>query len=277
MNRPRRALLSPGGIAGIILAGLPAAVAGLAVVWTPYSPVAMDFDLRFASSSWHHWLGTDQFGRDEASRLMAGASASMLVALATVTVATFAGSILGALAGYFLGWLDAVLRLVTDSLLAFPGILLAVAIMMALGQTRYGIILALGLAYFPTVFRVVRGHVLSLARREFVEASRAMGNSSAFTIYRHVLPNCRSPLIVLATSMFGWVILAESALSFLGLGVPPPTPTWGNMLAESRAYMDDDALLSILPGLCISAALLGVNLLGDHLRDRFDPRMRDVR
>ncbi|WP_019401485.1 ABC transporter permease, partial [Chelatococcus sp. GW1] len=141
---------------------------------------------------------------------------------------------------------------------------------------KYGIILALGLAYTPSVARIVRGTVLSLREREFVEASRVMGNSEIFTVMRHVLPNCIAPLTVLATSMFGWVLLSESALSFLGLGVPPPAPTWGNMLASSRSFIAQAVWLGIFPGLCISLTLLGINLLGDALRDRLDPRMRGV-
>jgi peptide/nickel transport system permease protein len=142
------------------------------------------------------------------------------------------------------------------------------------GANKYGIVFALGLAYTPSVARVVRGTVLSLREKEFVEASRVMGNSELFTMVRHVLPNCIAPLTVLATSMFGWVILAESGLSFLGLGVPPPAPTWGNMLSASRPFMAQAVWLGVLPGLCISLTLLGINLLGDALRDRLDPRMR---
>jgi peptide/nickel transport system permease protein len=177
------------------------------------------------------------------------------------------------LTGFMRGWLDRVLMAVNDALLAFPGILLALALMAIIGPNKYGIILALGLAYTPSVVRIVRGTVLSLREREFVEASRVIGNSEAYTMARHVLPNCIAPLAVLATSMFGWVILSESALSFLGLGVPPPAPTWGNMLSASRPYMESASWLSIAPGLCIALTLLGVNLLGDALRDRLDPRM----
>src|SRR5690606_30459406 len=130
------------------------------------------------------------------------------------------------------------------------------------------------LAYTPTVVRIVRGAVMSLREREFVEASRVMGNSNAYTMLRHILPNCIAPLTVLATSMFGWVLLAESALSFLGLGVPPPAPTWGNMLASGRPFISQAVWLAIFPGLCISLTLLGINLLGDALRDKLDPRMR---
>jgi peptide/nickel transport system permease protein len=163
-----------------------------------------------------------------------------------------------------------------NALLAFPGLLLALGLLAVVGANKYGIILALGLAYTPSVTRIVRGTVLSLREKEFIESSRVLGNSELYTMFRHVLPNCVAPLTVLATSMFGWVVLAESALSFLGLGVPPPAPTWGNMLAAARPFMAQASYLSILPGLAIALALLGINLLGDAVRDRLDPRMRGV-
>lgn len=262
------------GVLGVVLIGTLMALAIVSIWWTPFNPLEMNFDLRFAAPSAQHWLGTDEFGRDELSRVMAGASTSMLVAAATVMTAVVVGTIIGSIAGYFPGWFDRLVRVLSDSLMAFPGILLALGVMLVIGRNRYGIVIALGLAYIPTVLRVVRTSVLSMKHRGFVEASRLMGNSEIYTMFRHVLPNCVSPLVVLATSMFGWVILAESALSYLGVGVPPPAPTWGNMLAASRPYMDGHAWLSVLPGICIACAMLGVNLLGDRLRDRLDPRMR---
>ena len=172
------------------------------------------------------------------------------------------------------GWIDRVVMTFNDALLAFPGILLALGLLSVFGANKYGIILALGLAYTPSVARIMRGTVLSVRELEFVAASRVIGNGTAYTLFRHILPNCLAPLTVLTTSMFGWAILAESALSFLGLGVPPPAPTWGNMLASSRPYLGQAAWLGIFPGVCIALALLGINLLGDTLRDRLDPRMK---
>jgi peptide/nickel transport system permease protein len=249
------------------------ATALTAVFWTPAEPLKVNIRARLQPPSALHLLGTDEFGRDVLSRIMSGTGTSVLIALLTVTFAVAFGAVLGVLTGYVRGWLDRVLMSVNDTLLAFPGILLALALMAIIGPNKYGIILALGLAYTPVVVRVVRGTVLSLREKEYVEASRVIGNSEAYTMARHVLPNCIAPLAVLATSMFGWVILSESALSFLGLGVPPPAPTWGNMLSASRPYMESAAWLSIAPGLCIALTLLGVNLLGDALRDRLDPRM----
>jgi peptide/nickel transport system permease protein len=204
---------------------------------------------------------------------MAGAATSVLVSVLTVTFAVMIGAVIGVITGYLRGWTDRIIMAVNDALLAFPGILLALAVMIVTGANKFGIVLALGIAYIPSVVRVVRGTVLSIREREYIEASRVIGNSELYSMARHVLPNSLAPVAVLATSMFGWVLLAESALSFLGLGVPPPAPTWGNLLAASRPYMESAAWLSIAPGICIALTLLGINLLGDSLRDRLDPRM----
>jgi peptide/nickel transport system permease protein len=267
---------APNALIGGTTIGVVAVAALIGAVWTPYDPLAIDFIARLAPPGGAHWLGTDEFGRDVLSRLMAGASTSAWISLLTVILAVGAGTALGVFTGFVRGWVDRVLMAFNDALLAFPGILLALGLLAVFGANKYGIIFALGVAYTPSVARVVRGTVLSLREREFVEASRVMGNSEAYTMWRHILPNCIAPLTVLATSLFGWVLLAESALSFLGLGVPPPAPTWGNMLAASRAFIAQAAWLGIFPGLCISLTLLGINLLGDAVRDRLDPRMRGV-
>ena len=258
---------------GGTLVGLVAVTAITAAIWTPFNPLAVNLRAKLKPPSAMNWLGTDEFGRDVLSRIMAGAEASVTVAVLTVLFAVIAGALLGTVTGFLRGWTDRIIMAVNDALLAFPGILLALGLMVVVGASKYGIILALGLAYTPSVVRVVRGTVLSIREREYVEASRMIGNGEAYTMLRHVLPNCVAPVAVLATSMFGWVLLAESALSFLGLGVPPPAPTWGNMLASSRPYMESATWLGIAPGLCIALTLLGVNLLGDFLRDRLDPRM----
>jgi peptide/nickel transport system permease protein len=244
-----------------------------AVFWTPFDPLRVNLRARLQPPSSLYWLGTDEFGRDVLSRIMAGAGTSVVMALLTVALAVGVGVVVGCVAGYLRGWNDRVIMAVNDALLAFPGILLALAMMIVLGANKSGLVLALGLAYIPSVVRVVRGTVLSIREKEYIEASRVIGNSELYSMVRHVVPNAMSPVAVLATSMFGWVLLAESALSFLGLGVPPPAPTWGNMLAASRPYMETAAWLSIAPGICIALTLLGINLLGDSLRDRLDPRM----
>ena len=258
---------------GGLLVGAILVMAAIAAVWTPYNPLGVNLRAKLRPPSELYWLGTDEFGRDVLSRIMAGAWASVLIAVVTVLCAIVVGTLLGLVAGYLRGWFDRVLMAVNDALLAFPGILLALGIMVVVGANKWGIVLALGLAYAPSVVRVVRGTVLSLREREFIEASRMIGNGELTTMLRHVLPNCVAPVAVLATSMFGWVLLSESALSFLGLGVPPPAPTWGNMLASGRPYMESATWLGIAPGLCIALTLLGINLLGDSLRDRLDPRM----
>ncbi|WP_144655151.1 ABC transporter permease [Achromobacter dolens] len=260
-------------IGGGLLLGL-VALALLGLVWTPYDPLKLDLSLRLQAPGARHWLGTDEFGRDVLSRLIIGASTSLWISLLSVVVALGCGTLIGMLAGYLRGWTDRILMMFNDALLAFPGILLALGIMAVLGASQYSIVLALGMAYTPSVVRVVRGSVLSLREREFIEASRVIGNSELYTMFRHVVPNCLAPVCVLATSMFGWALLSESALSFLGLGVPPPAATWGSMLAASRPYIASAAWLGVFPGVLISMALLGINLFGDALRDRLDPRMR---
>lgn len=259
---------------GAILTGSVVSVALLGMVWTPYDPLKMDFSAQLAAPSSAHWMGTDEFGRDVTSRLMRGAATTLQISVTTVFLAVVLGTIIGAVSGFARGWTDRVIMAANDALLAFPGILFALGLLAVLGANKNGIVMALALVYMSSVVRVVRGTVLSLREREFVEASRTMGNSFLFTMRRHILPNCLAPITVLATSMCGWVLLAESSLSFLGLGIAPPAATWGNMLAGSRTYLEQAVWLGIFPGLAISLSLLGVNLLGDALRDLLDPRMR---
>lgn len=267
-----RARLRPNLALGALLLGVVGAVAATAAMWTPFNPLQVNLRRRLQAPGAAHWLGTDEFGRDVLSRLMAGAENSVVVALATVAVAMLLGTAIGLVAGFLRGRVDRLLMAANDALLAFPGILLALGLLAVIGPSKWGIVAALGLAYAPTVARVVRSSVLSIREREYIEASRALGNSDLYTLWRHVLPNCVSPLTVLATSMFGWIVLAEGALSFLGLGVPPPAPTWGNMLAQARPFMETAPHLSIAPGAMIALCLLGANLLGDALRDILDPR-----
>tara|TARA_B100001939_G_scaffold338664_1_gene344520 strand:+ start:7434 stop:8264 length:831 start_codon:yes stop_codon:yes gene_type:complete len=260
-------------------AGLLCVVLGIAVLgvfYTPYDPLAMDFRARLSSGGEGHMLGTDQFGRDVLSRIMAAAGVSVSVSLLTVVFALFFGTLIGAVTGYLGGWFDRIVMTFMDAFMAFPGILLALAIMAIMGPNKYGVVLALGLAYTPNVVRVVRGTVFSLREKEYVEASIALGNSELYTILRHIVPNCISPLTVLGSSIFGGALLSESALSFLGLGVPPPDPSWGGMLADGRQYLATAPWLVYYPGMAISLTLLGINLFGDALRDKFDPRMNQL-
>ncbi|MBS7700679.1 MULTISPECIES: ABC transporter permease [unclassified Chelatococcus] len=259
-----------GGLLGLVIL----AAAFISTVWTPADPNRLNVIRRLAAPAGAYPLGTDEFGRDVLSRIMTGAWTSLSLAFLTVLAAIVVGGVIGLVSGFFRGWIDRVVMMLNDALLAFPGILLALGLVTIIGPQRYGIVLALGIAFIPTVVRVVRSTVLSLRQREYVEASRALGNGPFYTLARHVLPNALAPIAVLATSMFGWAILLESALSFLGLGVPPPAATWGNMLSAARPYLATAPWLSIIPGACIAMTLLSVNLLGDTLRDRLDPRMR---
>jgi peptide/nickel transport system permease protein len=261
-------------IAGGAVMAVVAAAALASLVWTPHDPLGLGFATRLKSPSSSFWLGTDEFGRDQLSRLMAGSCPSLGISALSVLTALAIGTTLGLVSGYCKGWPDRLLMIVNDALMAFPGILLALGLLAILGSNVPGIVLALGLAFTPAVTRIVRGTVISVREKEFVDASRIMGNSEAYTMVRHVLPNCLAPLIVLATSMLGWALLAESALSFLGLGLPPPSPTWGNMLSASRTFLYQAPWLGIFPGLAISTTLLAMNLLGDGLRDVLDPRMK---
>jgi len=266
MKRSMHSLLGFGLVGALLVVVL------LGFVWLPYDPLAIDLDHTLAAPSLAHWLGTDEFGRDVASRAMLGARISLLIAIQTVAISIVVGTALGLVVGFLRGWTERVIMTFSDALLAFPGILLALALVAVMGSSRHSIVIALAIAYLPATVRVVRGSVISIREREYVEASRVAGDSALYTMWRIVLPNALPPILVLATSLFGWVILSESALSFLGVGVPPPLPTWGNMLSSARPYMYAASWLSIAPGLCIVATLLGINMLGDALRDRLDPR-----
>jgi peptide/nickel transport system permease protein len=261
---------------GVVLVGLLVLTALAGLVYTPYDPNDVDLVTRFGAPGMQHWFGTDEFGRDVLSRIMAGAAVSLTVSAGSMLFALVVGTALGTLSGYVGGWLDRLVLLLVDALMAFPGLLLALGIMTVLGPSKWSVVLALGLAYTPSVTRLSRGSTLSLRNRDFVVASRAMGNGDVWTLCRHVLPNAAAPLLIFSTSLLGSALLAESALSFLGLGVPPPSPTWGGMLADSRGAIDRAIWLAIFPGLSISLALLGINMLGDALRDLLDPRMKGV-
>lgn len=258
---------------GVVVVGLVFLVAVFGPWIVPADPLAINVRARLAPPGGAYLLGTDEFGRDVLSRLVAGARTSVVIALVTVMIAVVLGTGIGLLAGYRRGWVDRLLMVLNDAMLAFPGLLLALGIMAVFGASRDGIIVALGLAYAPVVVRVVRGTVMSLREQEFIEASRVIGNPEWLTMLRHVLPNCLAPVLVVSTMMFGWVVLAESALSFLGLGVPPPAPSWGNMLSTARPYINEAPQLILFPGLCISITLLAVNMLGDAIRDWLDPKM----
>ncbi|MCG8504652.1 MAG: ABC transporter permease [Sphingomonadales bacterium] len=260
--------------AGLVGAWLVAVA--VSSVYTPADPLSMDFSARLQAPAEGSLMGTDQYGRDLYSRVLAASRISFGVSFATVVFAMTLGAVIGALAGYVGGLTDRIVVMCLDALMAFPPLLLVLMFLSVVGPSVPAVVLALGVGYTPTAARVMRGTVLSIREVEYVEASRVLGGSDAWTLWRHVLPNAVSPLTVLATSMFATVLLLESALSFLGLGVPPPAATWGGLLADGRQFLSQAPWLCIFPGLVISLALLGVNLLGDALRDRLDPHQRDA-
>lgn len=272
--RPPRVRPPLNAVLGVLFVSLMGAIALVSLVYTPYDPLALNFDARLAPPSPAHWFGTDEFGRDILSRTMAGAATSASVSASTVLVALLLGSALGGVAGYIGGFVDRLATICIDAVMSIPALLLALGIMAAIGPVRWGVVLALGCAYTPTVARVVRGQVMSLRSREFVEASRVLGNSGFYTLWRHVAPNCITPLTVVASVIFGNALLAETALSFLGLGVPPPSATWGGMMADGRGHLEHAPWMCVFPGIAVSLSLLGINLAGDALRDRFDPRLQ---
>lgn len=259
-------------------------VCGLAAPFlVPYDPQEQMLEQRLRPPSWGgegsgpHWLGTDNLGRDILSRIIYGSRVSLLVGATTVILAGFMGCLLGALAGYFGNFTDEVISKVTEIFLAFPFLLLAIALMAFLGQGLMNVIVALMLTRWVQYCRVVRGEVLSLKERDFVLAARALGGRDFYILLRHVVPNTLASVTVIATFAMAIVIIAEASLSFLGLGVPTSIPTWGSMLSEGRSYMYRAPWLTIFPGIAIFITVFGINLLGDGLRDILDPKLRGQR
>ncbi len=251
-------------------------VAAIAAPWiAPYPPRKMDIAQRLSPPSLAHWFGTDEFGRDTFSRCLFGAQLSLTVGFWTVLVSIVCGTTLGVISGY-VRRLDGLLMRVTDALMAFPDILLAIALMAALGASLTDVVIALGTVYTPRVARVARGATLVLRELQFVEAAEALGAGTRRIITVHLLPNLLSPLLVQGTFVFAYAILTEAALSFLGAGVPPTSPTWGNMIASAQEYMQTAFWLILAPGLCIVLTVLSFQVVGDGLRDVLDPRLRRV-
>jgi len=267
-------LLDRAALAGFLIVGT-FLVAGAAADRLPLaSPLRMVPQDRMAGPSWALPLGADVFGRDLLARLVYGARLSLEVAFASVLAALAAGSTLGLLAGYAGGRTDQALMRVMDVFFSFPAVLLALGIVAALGPHPANVMLAIAVVYTPIFARVVRGPVLALKEREFVEASRALGAPAVRIVGRHILPNLASVLVVQTSIALSWAILTEASLSFLGLSAQPPTPSWGAMLNEGRQNLELAPHLAVFPGLAIMLAVLGFNLLGDGLRDALDPRKR---
>ncbi len=258
-------------IGAVILIAL-VSVAALAPVLAPYNPTQQNLENDLASSSRDHPLGTDKLGRDLLSRILYGSRVSLLVGITTVTISMLIGLVVGSLSGYFGGWMDQLLMRLVDVLMAFPGILLAIAFTAVLGPGLDHVVLALSLIGWTGYARLVRGEILALREREFIHAAQALGGSPARVVLLHMLPNLLPSLLIQATFGMAAAMIAEGSLSFLGLGAQPPTPSWGSMLNEGRQFILVAPHLTAFPGLAIMAAVLGLNLVGDGLRDRLEKR-----
>jgi len=266
-------LANPLNLVAIALIVILAACALLAPVLAPYDPLAQDLAVRLKPPSPEHWLGSDSLGRDIASRILYGARISLLVGVVVVASAGVFGTFIGLVAGYAGGLVDEALMRLTEVFLAFPALILAMAIAGALGPSLTNAIIAIAAVTWAVYARLVRGQILSLRQREFVEAARAMGASRRRIVLRHLLPNTLAPLMVQASFDMGSSIIAAAGLSFIGFGAQPPTPEWGVMISEGRNFISTQPWLSLFPGLAILLAVGSFNLLGDGLRDAFDPRL----
>jgi len=250
------------------------ALALLSHVIAPYSPTIGSLELRLQGPSWAHWLGTDELGRDVLSRLLYGSAISLEIQVTAVVLTMLIGVPWGLLAGYYGGWFDEVSMRVIDVMLAFPGILLAIGVAAIIGGGLTNVIFAVAIVSVPGFVRLVRGVVLGIRKLEFVVAARGIGESAPAIMVRYILPGTVAPIVVQASIRMATVLLFASSLSFLGLGVQPPTPDWGAMLSNARAYMFLAPHVTAAPGVAITIVVIGFNLLGDGLRDVLDPRMR---
>jgi peptide/nickel transport system permease protein len=261
---------------GLLIAGLvfTALFAGLLA---PYDPVLQALDDRLLPPSAGHWMGTDQYGRDVLSRLLHGSRVSLAVGLVAVSILVLVGTLVGSLAGFYGGLVDGILMRLVDILLCIPTFFLILMVIAFVGPNILNIMVIIGVTSWTDVARLVRGEILALKEREFIQAARVMGFSDARIILKHLLPNALGPVLVVATLGVGSCILVESSLSFLGLGVQPPTASWGNMLMEGKGHLTDAWWLITFPGAAIFLTVLGYNLLGEGVRDLLDPRLKGSR
>ena len=241
---------------------------------TTHSPNVINLKNRLSAPSWEHPLGTDELGRDIFSRILCGAKISLQIGIIVVSISATIGIMIGVISGYYGGKTDAVIMRIVDIFLSFPSLILAIALMAALGQNIYNVMLALSLVGWTIYARVVRSEALQIREMEYIQAAKAMGASNFQIIFTHVLPNIIAPVIVLATLGMAFAIISEAGLSFIGLGVKPPTPSWGFMLSSGRMYMTTSPYGALFPGLAIALVVLGFNLIGDGLRDALDPELR---
>lgn len=270
----RRLLRDPRALAGLSIVLLLMLCAVLAPWLAPKDPMAQNLMEMLEKPGPGRWLGTDELGRDILSRLIYGSRISIYVGVVSVALSLSVGTTLGLVAGYFGGRLDGVVMRAMDVILAFPSLLLSLAIAFALGNSLTNAMLAIGFVGIPSFARLVRGQVLTVRERDYIQAARALGGTNARIIGQHVLPNAAPPLVVQVSLSLAFAVLTEASLSFLGLGAPPPTPSWGSMLSMARGYMETAPWLALGPGAAIFILVLGFNLLGDGVRDAFDPTMR---
>ncbi len=273
----RRRAVSPSLAVGGVLIGLVVVTSLVSFVWTPYDPTHVDPAARLLGPGGQHWLGTDKFGRDIVSRLMVGARTTLFVGIVAVGIAAVLGTPLGIFASMAPRWLGELVMRANDLLLAFPALLLAIMFGAVYGASTLTAMVAIGIATVPSFARLARSGTLQVLSTEYVLAARAAGRRRPGIALRHVLPNIAGLVIVQASVSFAIAVLAEAALSFLGFGTRPPTPSWGRMLQEAQELLPVAPRLAVFPGLAIALAVLGFNLLGDGLRDRFDPRLEDRR
>ncbi|WP_449281794.1 ABC transporter permease [Leucobacter sp.] len=274
---PGRRRLSATLIIGLILIGLVAIAALVSFVWTPYDPVQADPAARLQGSSLAHLMGTDKYGRDVFSAMLYGARITLFVGVISVGIAIVIGTPLGILAGIRGGWIEEVIMRASDIALAFPALLLAIMFSAVFGASTLTAMVAIGIATVPGFARVARSGTLQVMTTEYVLAARAASQSRFRIAVRHVLPNIVGMVVVQSSVSFALAVLAEAGLSFLGLGTPPPTPSWGRMLQESQQFLGTEPMLAVWPGVAIAIAVMGFNLLGDGLRDRFDPKLNGSR
>jgi peptide/nickel transport system permease protein len=273
----RRALQHRSFVIGAVLTLLLLLAALVSLVWTPWPPYGMDLANKLKPPSATHWLGTDSYGRDVVSLLLVGARASILVGVIAVGIGLTVGTALGLLAAAKRGWIEEVIMRFADFSLAFPAILSAIMMTAVFGAGIVNAIVAIGIYNIPTFARITRASANAIWSREYVAAARACGKGAFAITMQHVLPNISAVLIVQITIRFAIAILAEAALSYLGLGTQPPQPSWGRMLSEAQTLMFQSPLLAVWPGMAIALAVLGLNLLGDGLRDLLDPRLARAR
>jgi peptide/nickel transport system permease protein len=265
----------PKGVLGAVIVGVLVLTAVFADRIAAHKPEQIRAVQRFRPPSQAHWFGTDDFGRDVFSRVAHGARISLRIGITAVLLGTTVGALIGLVSGYFGGRTDLMVQRVMDGLMAFPALVLALAVVAALGASVRNVIIAVGLTLAPAANRLVRSVALSVRETPFVMAARALGGSHGRVVFRHVLPNCLAPYLVVATANLGSAIVAEASLGFLGLGVPPPAPAWGSMLSgATQTYLFRAPWMAVFPGLAISLAVFGFNMFGDAVRDLLDPRLK---